>query len=50
MSYFMLKPQATLCCNNHSVSSTKKPKCFVRPLASLVCALIQRYVYQAFKS
>lgn len=23
MSYFMFKPQAALCCNNHSVSSTK---------------------------
>lgn len=28
----------------------KEPKCIVRPLASLVCALIQRYMYSAFKT
>lgn len=27
----------------------KQPKCTVRPLASLVCALIQRYMYSAFE-
>lgn len=28
----------------------KKPKCIVRPLASLVCALIKRYMYSAFET
>lgn len=34
---------------NNERKKKKQPKCTVRPLASLVCALIQRYMYSAFE-
>lgn len=35
--------------NERKKKKKNQPKCTVRPLASLVCALIQRYMYSAFE-